>query len=99
MKPYERDWEFLSGCWPEVVFYKGSSKKVADVWADEDSSTCDVADLIAAAPEMARLLARIEALHDSEDAGDVARAICVEWLPEIRAVLRKAGVIADKETR
>lgn len=60
MKPYERDWEFHSGCWPEVVFYKGGNKKVCDVWADEDSSTCDVADLISAAPDMARMLLDIQ---------------------------------------
>lgn len=49
--------------------------------------------LIAQAPALAELLLRIEGLHDSDDAKDVAMTICVEWLPEIREVLKQAGVL------
>lgn len=122
MKPHERTWEFHSGCWPEVVFYAGGNKKVCDVWADEDSSTCDVADLISAAPDMARLLVEAEWIAEEWDYGGGERRCYWCWSPApydqtclfkgprercaprrhkpdcaFIAVLRKAGVIADKE--
>lgn len=62
-------------------------------WYEADETDVARARLAAAAPEMARLLTRIERLHDSESADDIATAICIEWLPEIRAVLTKAGMM------
>lgn len=54
------------------------------------------AKLAAAAPEMARLLLQVAALRDSEDARDVAKAICLEMADEVEAVLRKAGVLQEE---
>lgn len=54
-KPTEETWEFVSGAWPETVYRKGTNKLVAEVWA-EDGDDDASAELIAAAPEMYRML-------------------------------------------
>ncbi len=58
-KAWEDNWQYLSGEWPETVRRAPSGDKVAEVWA-EGLGSHDASDLIAAAPDMARLLLQLE---------------------------------------
>lgn len=87
-KPHEDNWEHMSGEYPDTVYRAGTQSKIADVWADGIESGNDTADLIAAAPEMARLLLRMR-----DEAVFIGREDDDEWKAAIVAVLRKAGVI------
>lgn len=113
IKAIDDNWEYVSGGWPYDVFRKGTNEKVADVWGFGIEDTHAAADIIAAAPEMVRMLQKAEwamgghwgpSGDDSCDT-DYACPICFGEKPNhekdcrLEAVLRKAGVIADKETR
>lgn len=81
MKPHEEEWEYISGGWPYDVLRKGTNEKIADVWATGSEDSHGVADLIAQAPAMARLL--IAVLNRVND----------PLATEISNVLDAAGVI------
>jgi len=54
MKPlHEQVWDYTSGSWPHTIFrgIENGAEKVVDVWGDHEDC-----DLIAAAPQMARVL-------------------------------------------
>lgn len=83
IKAIDDTWEYLSGAWPENVFRKGTNAKIVDVWADGIENHHEAADLIAAAPEMARLLLDMRG----------AELLPGSMEDRLVAVLRKAGVL------
>lgn len=68
-KGIDDTWEYVSGGWPYDVYRKGTNQKIADVWGDACEDTHQVADMIAAAPEMARLLLELEWISQETDEG------------------------------
>ena len=78
------------------VPFRGDHETVATHgWQDSDvlkKRLIERGKLAACAPELARMLHKVEGLCDSEDARDVAMFICKEWKDEIRELLAKAGV-------
>lgn len=80
---WQETWEFVSGEWPHGVYRVGDTgphSKIADVWGGYG---CEGAQLIAAAPEMARML-----LRDYEENKLRCEPDC-----ELIRVLSKAGVL------
>jgi hypothetical protein len=77
-KPWEEEWEFRSGAYPDNVYRKGVTRVVdgvvvCEVWHDGN----EIAQFVATAPELYRALAacldRMSCLTDND--GTQARAI------------------------
>lgn len=105
MKAHEETWVY-DGRWLQVHPPEGETYGERWACADYGDAPGPRARLAAAAPEMARLLLEIEFHSQEGDEGHLPSAcpICDGYeyrghKPDCRlvAVLRKAGVIADKE--
>lgn len=107
MKPWEETWAYQAiRCRIVVEEPGGNYFAIMDLDHDAQHQPPAVADargrLAAAAPEMARLLLKLEIVGDG---GPGFCPACGVWRPDYPhkddcewvAVLRKAGVIADKE--
>ncbi len=97
-RPHDETWEYISGGWPYDVYRKGTSEKIADVWATNSEDSHGTADLIAQAPAMARLLLKLSepecpvcGAHDGDPCNELEtghHAFCA-----LGEVLLAAGVL------